>query len=107
MSDLLPVTRDADFAEGVLHGVLVGDVPVLLVRLNGTIHAIGRICTHEYADLADGYLDDGCVVCPLHGSKFDVVTGRAITLPAVVPEPVYQVSIIDSVVYVGVMPNDG
>ena len=106
-SRFLPAARDADLAEGVLHGLLVDDVPVLLVRLNGIIHAIGGICTHEYADLAEGELDNACVVCPLHGSKFDLVTGRALTLPAVVPEPVYEVSIVDGTVYVAVTPNDG
>lgn len=50
MSPFLPVARDANLTEGVLHGLLVGDVSVLLVRLNGIIHAIGRICTHEYTD---------------------------------------------------------
>lgn len=106
MSRFLPVARDADLAEGVLRGVLVGAVPVLLVRLNGIIHAIGRICTHEYADLAEGQLEDGCVVCPLHGSKFDLVTGRALTLPAFLPEPVYEVAIADGVVYVATMSGD-
>ena len=100
------VARDAEIAEGALYGAFARDVPVLLVRLNGVIHAIGRICTHEYADLAEGELDDGCVVCPLHGSKFDLVTGRALTLPAVFPEPVYEVAIADGVVYVATASSD-
>lgn len=78
-----PITRDTDVIEGRLYGASVGDVPVLLVRLNDIIYAIGHICTYEYADLAEGELDDGCVACPLHGSRFDVVTGRALTLPAI------------------------
>ncbi len=51
-------------AEGVLLSVLEGDVPMLLVRLNGILHVIGRICTHGYGDLEAGDLDNGCVVCP-------------------------------------------
>lgn len=100
-----PVARDSEVAEGMLCGVYAGDVPVLLIRLNGIIHAIGRICTHEYADLADGELDDGCVVCPLHGSRFDITTGRALTLPATLPEPVYAVTIVAGVIYVAVPPD--
>ena len=95
----LPVARDADVTEGALYGIDVGTVPVLLVRLNGAIHALGRICTHEYADLAEGELDAGCVICPLHGSRFDVITGEALTLPALLPEPVYDVLTVDGIVY--------
>lgn len=98
----LPVARNDELAEGALHGVCVNGVPVLLVRVTGTLHAIGRICTHEDADLAEGYIDGGCVVCPLHGSKFDLETGRALTLPAFEPEPVYGVRIEDGLVYVDV-----
>jgi 3-phenylpropionate/trans-cinnamate dioxygenase ferredoxin subunit len=91
---------DAEIREHALYGIDLDDVPVLLVRLRDVIHALGRICTHEYADLADGELEDGCVVCPLHGSKFDVVTGQALTLPAFLPEPVYEVLVEDGIVYV-------
>lgn len=102
-----PVAQDADIGAGRLYGVRVGEVPVLLVRLNGVVYAIGRICTHEYADLADGELEDGCVVCPLHGSRFDIATGQALTLPAVLPEPVYEVRIEHGIVYVAAPPDAG
>ena len=96
------VANDAEIADESLHGVSVRDVLVLLARSKGTIHAIGRFCTHEYADLAEGKLEDGCVVCPLHGSKFDLDTGEALTLPAFEPEPVYDVLVKEGVVYVAV-----
>lgn len=69
--------KDEDVAEGDLYGTTVDGVPVLLVRLNGIVHAMGRICTHQDADLSEGSIEEGCVVCPLHGSKFDLVTGAA------------------------------
>jgi len=46
-------------------------------------------------------VEDGCVVCPLHGSKFDFVTDAALTLPAIEAEPVYNGK-VDGVVYVAV-----
>lgn len=96
------VAGDDELGEGELHGVSVGEVPVLLVRLDGHVYALGRICTHEYADLAEGSVENGCVVCPLHGSKFDLRTGDALTLPAIEPEPSYKVLIENRVVYVAV-----
>ena len=100
------VAKDIDVAEGTLYGIDVNEEPVLLVRIGGALHAIGRICTHEYADLAEGELDGKCVVCPLHGSRFDVLTGQALTLPAVLPEPVYDVAVADGVIYVAVSPEE-
>lgn len=105
-SRYFPAADDADVVEASLFGTSVNDVPVLLVRLRGTVHAMGRICTHEDADLAEGTLDDGCVVCPLHGSRFDVVTGQALTLPAIFPEPTYDVKIQDGIIYVCVVSGD-
>lgn len=95
-----PVAPEESIGEGELLGAYAGELPVLLVRFKGRIHALGRMCTHQYVDLADGYTEGGCVVCPLHGSKFDVVTGAALTLPAIEPEPVYEVRIDTGVIYV-------
>lgn len=96
----IAVGRDDSIGEGELVGTYAGEVPVLLVRFEGRIHALGRMCTHQNVDLADGYIERGCVVCPLHGSKFDIVTGIALTLPAIDPEPVYEVQIDSGAIYV-------
>jgi nitrite reductase/ring-hydroxylating ferredoxin subunit len=49
---------------------------------NGELFAVTRHCRHLYADLANGSIDDeGCLVCPWHGSKYDVGTGRMVRGP--------------------------
>ena len=48
----------------------------------GEMFAVTRRCRHLYADLAEGQIDDdGCLVCPWHGSKYDVRTGRMVRGP--------------------------
>lgn len=48
----------------------------------GERFAVTRRCRHLYADLADGTIDEaGCLVCPWHGSKYDVQTGRMVLGP--------------------------
>jgi nitrite reductase/ring-hydroxylating ferredoxin subunit len=48
----------------------------------GELFAVTRRCRHLYADLARGRIDkDGCLVCPWHGSKYDVRTGRMVRGP--------------------------
>lgn len=48
----------------------------------GELFAVTRRCRHLYADLAGGSIDsDGCLVCPWHGSKYDVKTGHMVRGP--------------------------
>lgn len=99
--------QDAVLVQGALLGVDAGDMRVPLVRTNGIIRAIGRICTREDADRAEGQLNRGCVVCSLHGNQIDVITGESLTPPAVLPEPVYGVLAVEGVVYVAALPEGG
>jgi len=49
---------------------------------NGDYFAVGRKCRHFQADLGNGSIDaDGCLVCPWHGAKYDVKTGRMVLGP--------------------------
>lgn len=49
---------------------------------DGHLFAVTRRCRHLYADLSRGSIDDdGCLVCPWHGSKYDVTTGRMVLGP--------------------------
>ena len=74
----------SDLPEGATKQVFYEEKPVALFHINGTIYAVGNICTHAYAELHDGYVDtDDCTVdCPLHGARFDLKTGHYLTLPA-------------------------
>lgn len=62
----------ADVPEGTVTGS--GEYAV---GNNGQYFAVGRRCRHLRADLAGGSIDaEGCLVCPWHGAKYDVTTGR-------------------------------
>ena len=51
-------------------------------NVDGEYFAVTRRCRHLYADLAGGTIDrDGCLVCPWHGSRYDVKTGRMVRGP--------------------------
>lgn len=68
--------------DGDMLSVKVGNEEILLVNLGGDLHACDDICSHAYANLSEGDLEDNEVVCPLHGAVFDVVTGNPVTPPA-------------------------
>ena len=73
--------------------VEVGGVPVSLVRTGGEVFAINDICSHANVSLSEGEVDGCSIECWLHGSSFDLRTGKPSGLPATRPVPVYPVKI--------------
>jgi nitrite reductase/ring-hydroxylating ferredoxin subunit len=63
-------------------GRVMGTGRYAVGNASGTLFAVGRRCRHLRADLAGGSIDDdGCLVCPWHGAKYDVETGRMVRGP--------------------------
>jgi 3-phenylpropionate/trans-cinnamate dioxygenase ferredoxin subunit len=60
----------------------VGDHPTLLANVDGHIYAVDDTCTHEDSSLSLGCLKGELVSCTLHGSRFNVRTGRPAEAPA-------------------------
>lgn len=79
--------------DGEAHGATVAGLPMVAVRSAGVTAVLEDRCTHRGAPLSDGTIDDGCVVCPWHGSRFDLGTGAVRRGPAAVPQPAYEVTI--------------
>ena len=76
-----------------------------IFNVDGEYYAIGDTCSHEEASLAEGDVFSDCVECPLHGSEFDLRTGKARSLPAVLPVPTYPVKVEGGDVLVGREPR--
>lgn len=77
-----------------------GDLPVVLVRHEGRIHALADRCTHRGGSLSQGAIEDGCVKCPLHDSLFRLADGAVMRGPATSPEPAFDVRVSDGTVEV-------
>ncbi len=63
----------------------------------GTLFAIEDRCSHDDGPLCEGDFDcaERVVVCPRHGARFDIETGRALTLPAYIPVETFPVHVRD------------
>lgn len=101
MAEHLAAKKSA-IGEGEAHRVVVDGVEVLLCNVAGEIYAVEDICTHDGGALDQGELEGARIVCPRHGATFDVRTGEALTLPAVMPLPKYAVRLDGDDVYVTV-----
>lgn len=100
------VARADEIAEGEIVPFEVNDEQRVLTRLNGELHALAGICTHEYAELSDGEIEEETIWCPLHSSGFNLRTGAVTNLPAVHPVPVYEVMVEGGDIFVSADPKD-
>jgi 3-phenylpropionate/trans-cinnamate dioxygenase ferredoxin component len=78
--------------DGVLAVELDGE-PVAVVRADGEVFAIRDECSHAAVPLSEGEVDGCTIECWLHGSRFDLRTGKPTGMPATEPVPVYPVKI--------------
>lgn len=85
-------TTDA-VPDGGVTGVEINGLDIALYKLDGAFYATGNICTHQHAYMSDGYVDDGCIECPLHQALFDIRTGAVVDGPTKSPLPVYATKI--------------
>ena len=79
--------------------VTVGEEKIAMFRVGNDVYAIGDVCSHAEASLAEGEVFDTQVECPRHGSEFDMKTGEPGSLPATRPVPTYQVTIEGDTVF--------
>ena len=93
MSEYVRVARVGEVAPGSMKRVEVGGRAVALINLGGQFYAIDDTCSHEEASLSKGTLSGEVVVCPKHGARFNVKTGRVLALPAVRSVAVYPVRV--------------
>ena len=78
-----------------------GDVPICVVlATDGEVYAVDDTCSHQNASLSEGWVEGCEIECPLHGSAFDLRTGKVDILPATMPIRTHAVEIVDGVVHV-------
>ena len=78
--------------EGALRVQLDGK-PICIARSQGEVFAISDVCSHADVALSEGDVEDGHIECWLHGSMFDLRTGKPTGLPATRPVPTFPVTV--------------
>jgi len=93
MAGWLTVAREGDVPPGGVKIVESGRQRLALCNVEGKYYAIDDVCTHDGGPLDQGELDGDEIECPRHGARFDVTTGRATCMPAIMPVKTYGVRI--------------
>ncbi len=101
MTDLT-VCPVEELPPGEMKLVHAGEISVGVYNCDGSFYALEDRCSHDDGPLVEGdWEPEECVVvCPRHGSRFDIETGRALTLPAYLPVETFPVKVEDGLVKV-------
>ncbi|MDF7825186.1 fatty acid desaturase [Pontiellaceae bacterium B12227] len=87
--------------------VVVDEEHYALYQLDkGDYRATEGVCTHEFALLADGVLQDGCISCPKHNAKYDVCSGKVLTRPGKRDIATYPVRLVEGMLQLGLPKNE-
>jgi 3-phenylpropionate/trans-cinnamate dioxygenase ferredoxin subunit len=87
---------------GAVQAEVSGKLVAIVRDSAGDIHAIDDTCSHANVSLSEGDVEDTAIECWLHGSRFDLRSGKPIGLPATTPIAVYPVKIDGGDVFVSV-----
>jgi len=100
--ELLKVCRCDEIDEGKTKSFMINARSICMAKEEGKIYAFDNICTHDGGLLGEGVIYDRQIECPRHGARFDIATGQATQMPAVVGIQTYEVQIEDGEILVNI-----
>jgi 3-phenylpropionate/trans-cinnamate dioxygenase ferredoxin subunit len=80
----------------------IDELPIVIFNIGGELFAIGDVCSHDNGPLGEGEIEGNKIICPRHGARFDIQTGKALSLPAIVDIPAYPIRVVDGQIEVGI-----
>ena len=92
----------ADIPQGGMRPVTLSGREIVICHTREGIFALDNICSHAHARMCEGRLRATRIVCPLHGASFDIRDGKVLGPPATLPQPTFQVRVVDGTVEVAV-----
>jgi nitrite reductase/ring-hydroxylating ferredoxin subunit len=104
--EFIEAGKAGELAPGTMKRIEIRGRRILLVNVAGRICAVDDTCTHEEASLSTGVLRGELVKCPLHGSRFNVCTGKALEEPAEQDLRTYPVRLEGGHILIGVREVD-
>ena len=100
MNEYIKAGIKKDFKDMLGTAVQLNGKNICIARSGDTFYAFDDRCTHAESLLSGGDIEDGEISCPLHGARFAIKTGEAMTLPAVKPVQTYEVKIEGENIYI-------
>ena len=100
MSQFIRVCKLADVPDPGKEVFEVDERFVVMFHLEGKWYALDDCCTHDGGPLGEGRIEGHQIICPRHGARFDIETGAAMSMPAVMATPSHEVKVEGGDVFV-------
>jgi 3-phenylpropionate/trans-cinnamate dioxygenase ferredoxin component len=97
-----PICNIDDLPAGERLLIDLDNKPVVIFNLAGKYYAMDDVCTHDDGPLGEGEVEGYEIICPRHGARFDIRTGKVLTLPAVQGVQAYPIRVKDGMLEIGV-----
>ena len=102
--EFIAVGTVEELKEGDRLVVEIDGMPIVILNLSGEYYAIADVCSHDDGPVGEGSIEGYEIICPRHGARFDLRTGKVIALPAFVDIPAFPVRIVDKHIEIGLPP---
>jgi 3-phenylpropionate/trans-cinnamate dioxygenase ferredoxin component len=79
---------------------------IVIFNLAGKLYALGDVCSHDNGPVGDGDIDENEIICPRHGARFEIRTGKATSLPAILDIPAYPLRVENGMIVLGIPINN-
>jgi 3-phenylpropionate/trans-cinnamate dioxygenase ferredoxin component len=99
--EFISIAPASELGNGERIFVEIDELPIVIFNIGGGLFAIADVCSHDNGSVGEGEVEDFQVICPRHGARFDIRTGKVLTLPAVVDIPAYPIRIVNGEIEVG------
>jgi 3-phenylpropionate/trans-cinnamate dioxygenase ferredoxin subunit len=93
MAEWVTAGQEGEIEPGHVKVVEAGERRLAVCNVDGQYYCIDDVCTHDGGSLDQGELFGDQIECPRHGARFDVKSGKALTLPAVIPVETHEVRV--------------
>lgn len=100
--EYLDIAPESELPNGERLFIEVEGRSLVIFNIAGQFFSIGDVCSHDDGPVGDGDIEGYNIVCPRHGAEFDIRTGQAVQMPAVVDIPAYPVRVVDGMIQVGI-----
>ncbi len=99
--EFIPVGSVDELSEGGRLFIEVDGKPIVILKISGKYYAIADVCSHDEGPVGEGSLEGFEIICPRHGARFDIRTGKVLALPAFVDIAAYPVRVVDDQIEIG------
>ena len=104
--EFIPVGSIEELKQGERLFIEIDEKPIVIINIDGQFYAFADVCSHDDGPVGEGILEGFEIICPRHGARFDVRTGKVLALPAFVDIPAYPVRLMGDQIEIGIPITD-